>query len=81
MKTFLGYFKVKFLKKYFFVKKLNRLMKSENIEVRKYCETRDWKSASKWLHINKASFKAFRRVQKLNKNEQKGKDKKIFDVN
>ena len=40
-------------------------MKSENIEVRKACEKMDWKNVGKWLHINKASFKAFRRTQKL----------------
>ena len=60
-----NHLKIKCLKKYFFVKRLDRLMKAENIEVRNYCEKRDWKNASKWLHVNKASFKAFRRVQKL----------------
>ena len=65
MKILLDYFKIKCLKKYFFVKKLNKLMKSENIEVRKYCSKRDWKNVGDWLHKNKASFKAFRRVQKL----------------
>jgi hypothetical protein len=43
-------------------------MKSENTEVRKYCKKRDWASTQKWLHDNKASFKAFRRMEKLNKN-------------
>jgi len=40
-------------------------MKMENIEVRKACEKRDWGSAARWLHINKSSFKAFRRLQHL----------------
>jgi hypothetical protein len=55
----------KCIKKFLFKRKLDRLMKSENIKVRKYCAKRDWDNVAKWLHINKASFKAFRRMQKL----------------
>ena len=44
-------------------------MKSENIEVRKACEKRDWENAGKWLHINKASFKAFRRIHNIMKTD------------
>jgi len=40
-------------------------MKSENLKVREYCEKIDWENTSKWLHRNKASFKAFKRIQKL----------------
>ena len=40
-------------------------MKSENVEVRKACEKKDWENTGKWLHINKASFKAFRCIQQL----------------
>jgi len=56
---------MKCLKKWWVRRKLEHLMKSENTQVRKACEKRDWKKAEKWLHINKASFKAFRRLQQL----------------
>ncbi len=55
----------KCIKKFFFKRRLTKLMKKENIEVRHACEKRDWIGAGKWLHINKVSFKAFRRMQKL----------------
>jgi len=55
----------KCFKKIWRQKCLMKLMKSENIEVRKACEKRDWGEVGKWLHLNKASFKAFRRIQKL----------------
>lgn len=55
----------KCIKKFLFKRRLTKLMKDENIEVRKACENRDWVNAAKWLHINKSSFKAFRRMHKL----------------
>ena len=60
----LSYF-TKCFKLFLFKRKLKRLMKSENIKVREYCEKIDWENTAKWLHRNKASFKAFRRIQKL----------------
>ena len=46
-------------------KRLMKLMKKENEEVRKYCGNRDWKNAQVWLNKNKMSFKAFRKIEKL----------------
>ena len=51
-------------------------MKSENIEVRKACENRDWSNVGKWLNINKASFKAFRRYAKIMKTDIPQNNKK-----
>ncbi len=48
-----------------FQRKLEKLMKRENILVRKYCMEQDWPTVAKWLHRNKASFKAFKRLQKI----------------
>ena len=58
---------IKCIKLFLFTRKLDRLMKSENIKVREYCEKIDWENTAKWLHYNKATFKAFRRVQRLKK--------------
>ena len=58
-------FNLKCFKKRLFKLKLLKLMKSENIRVREYCSKRDWEGAGKWLHINKATFKAYRRMEKL----------------
>jgi len=55
----------KCFKKIWRQKCLMKLMKSENIEVRKACEKKDWGEVAKWLHLNKSSFKSFRRIQKL----------------
>ena len=46
-------------------RRLLKLMKKENEEVRKYCYKRDWDNATRWLHKNKMSFKAFRHIEKL----------------
>ncbi|GAH12501.1 unnamed protein product, partial [marine sediment metagenome] len=46
-------------------RRLMKLMKLENEEVRKYCGRRDWKTAELWLNKNKMSFKAFRKIEKL----------------
>ena len=67
-----NHLKIKCLKKYFFIKKLDKLMKYENIKVREYCEKIDWENTAKWLHFSKATFKAFRRVQKLKKHTTTG---------
>jgi hypothetical protein len=40
-------------------------MKIENQLVQESCGKRDWETAGKWLHNNKSSFKAFRRIEKL----------------
>ena len=52
-------------KKSLMKKRLMKLMKKENEIVRKYCLKRDWEGAGKWLHNNKSSLKAFRRIEKL----------------
>ncbi len=46
-------------------RRLMKLMKLENEEVRKYCGRRDWKNAEVWLNKNKMSFKAFRKIENL----------------
>ena len=56
---------MKYFKKLLFKCRLLKLMKTENDIVRKYCCQRDWVNTSKWLHNNKATFKAYRRVNKL----------------
>ena len=58
-------FNLKCFKKKLFKRKLLKLMKSENEVVKKYCSKRDWKGVGKWLHKNKSSFKAYRRMEKL----------------
>ena len=58
-------FSLKCFKKRLFKRKLLKLMKSENTIVRKYCSKRDWENAGEWLHKNKATFKAYRRIEKL----------------
>ena len=58
-------FNLNCLKKKLFKRKLLKLMKSENNVVRKYCSKRDWPNAGKWLHKNKSTFKAYRRIEKL----------------
>ena len=55
----------KCFKKILHQKKLMKLMKVENEEVRKYCGKRDWDNAQIWLERNKMSFKAFRKIEKL----------------
>ena len=42
-------------------------MEVEGDLVREYCGKQDWVETSKWLHRNKASFKAYRRICKLEK--------------
>ena len=46
-------------------RRLNKIMKMENDEVRKFCGRRDWDKANYWLERNKKTFAAFRRIQKL----------------
>ena len=58
-------FSFKCFKKAIVKRRLLKLMKSENIMVRECCSKRDWKNVGKWLHINKSSFKAFKRINKL----------------
>ncbi len=55
----------KCIKKILHQKRLMRLMKLENNEVRKYCGKRDWGNAQLWLEKNKMSFKAYRKIEKL----------------
>ena len=43
-------------------------MEAEGDLVREYCEKQDWDETAKWLHRNKSTFKAYRRVSKLEKN-------------
>ena len=53
-----------------FVKhKLWNLMAAEGELVREYCEKKDWAETARWLHRNKATFKAYRRISKLEKND------------
>lgn len=56
---------LKCLKKRWRQRRLMKLMKRENEEVRKYCGIRDWKNAELWLNKNKMSFKAFRKIENL----------------
>lgn len=56
---------LKCFKKRWRQRRLMKLMKLENEEVRKYCGRRDWKTAEVWLNKNKMSFKAFRKIEKL----------------
>ena len=58
-------FNLKCFKKALIKKRLLKLMKEENKIVQQYCLKRDWDGANKWLHNNKSSFKAFRRIEKL----------------
>ena len=46
-------------------RRLMKLMKMENEEVRKYCGKRNWDKANDWLERNKKTFKAFRKIQDL----------------
>ena len=56
--------------KLMFVKhKLWNLMAAEGELVREYCEKKDWAETARWLHRNKATFKAYRRISKLEKND------------
>ena len=55
----------KCFKKVWHQRRLMKLMKKENEEVRKYCSKRDWENAERWLHKNKMSFKAYRNIEKL----------------
>ena len=57
----------KCIKLFLFKRKLDRIMKYENNKVKEFCEKIDWENTAKWLHFSKATFKAFRRVQKLDK--------------
>ena len=57
------YFKC--IKKILHQKRLMRLMKLENEEVRKYCGKGDWDRTQLWLNRNKMSFKAYRKIEKL----------------
>jgi len=56
---------LKCFKKRWRQRRLMKLMKLENEEVRKYCGRRDWKNAEVWLNKNKMSFKAFRKIENL----------------
>lgn len=56
---------LKCFKKVLRQRRLMKLMKIENEEVRKYCYKRDWENAERWLHKNKMSFKAYRNIEKL----------------
>tara|TARA_R110002110_G_scaffold61995_2_gene173486 strand:- start:408 stop:587 length:180 start_codon:yes stop_codon:yes gene_type:complete len=56
---------LKCFKKILSQKRLMKLMKLENEEVRKYCGKRDWKKSQLWLDRNKMSFKAYRKIEKL----------------
>jgi len=56
---------LKCFKKILSQKRLMKLMKLENEEVRKYCGKHDWKKAQLWLDRNKMSFKAYRKIEKL----------------
>ena len=56
---------LKLIKKALFKRRLLKLMKYENSLVQESCNKRDWELANKWLHNNKASFKAFRRIEGL----------------
>lgn len=56
---------LKCFKKRWRQRRLMKLMKLENEEVRKYCSRRNWKTAELWLNKNKMSFKAFRKIEKL----------------
>jgi len=56
---------LKLFKKRLLVKKIIKLMKLENQLVQESCGKRDWETAGKWLHNNKSSLKAFRRIEKL----------------
>jgi hypothetical protein len=49
--------------------KLWNLMVAEGDLVKEYCGKKDWEETAKWLHKNKATFKAYRRVCKLEKND------------
>ena len=56
---------LKWFKKRWRQRRLMKLMKLENEEVRKYCGRRDWENAEIWLNKNKMSFKAFRKIEEL----------------
>ena len=56
---------LKCVKKRWRQRRLMKLMKLENEEVRKYCGIMDWKTAELWLNKNKMSFKAFRKIENL----------------
>ena len=60
---------MKCIKMFLFKRRLWKLMYSENTLVRKYCERQNWGETAKWLHKNKSSFKAYRRICKLEKND------------
>ena len=59
----------KFFKKIKLKRKLFQLMEYENDKIREMCDIKDWNKTGYWIHRNKASFKAYRRIIKLNKNE------------
>ena len=59
----------KFFKKIKLKRKLFQLMKDENDKIREMCDIKDWDKTGYWIHRNKSSFKAYRRILKLNKNE------------
>jgi len=58
---------MKCIKMFLFKRRLWKIMDKEHNLVREYCAKQDWSTTAKWLHRNKASFKAYRRVCKLNK--------------
>jgi len=59
----------KFFKKRKLKRQLSQLMKYENDKIREMCDIKDWVKTGYWIHHSKASFKAYRRILKLNKNE------------
>jgi len=56
---------LKCFKKALVERRLLKLAKIENGEVKKYCEKRDWDNAKIWLEKNKITFKTFRKIQDL----------------
>ena len=54
---------------FLFKRRLWKIMDREHRLVRKYCEKQNWSETAKWLHKNKSSFKAYRRICKLEKND------------